>query len=138
MKAFALFATTADVGIEAWGRDHRQLLRNAVRGLNALLFGEPPPSRGRTEGRRFRYRGDSWENVLVNLLTEALDQTYSRQRRIAALRIRRAAKCSLDVELRLAPWPCRPRAEVKSATYHGLKIIRRPGGLKYVKIVLDV
>ena len=137
MKPHEAFSTTADVGIRIRGRDCRELFRQALAGLNELLFGESRAAFAATESHRFEYRGDSCENVLVNLLGEIAFRVYEKRQMVCGLRIGEADRFHLKTELLVIPWPRIPRLEIKSVTYHRLKIVEIEGMLT-AEIVLDI
>jgi len=137
MKTFEVFSTTADVGIRIRGRDYSELYLNAVEGLNELLFGQSGADPGATESHRFEYLGDSCENVLVNLLGEIAFRVYEKRQMVCGLRIGEADRFHLKTELLVIPWPRIPRLEIKSVTYHRLKIVETEGMLT-AEIVLDI
>jgi SHS2 domain-containing protein len=137
MKNHETFATTADVGIRFRGRDFAGLCENAVAGLNALLFGEnsePPAASG---SRRFSFRGDGMENVLVNLLAEVLSLAYQKKQRVVAMACRRADACSLAADFSLAAIAGAPAIDIKAVTYHGLRVVEK-GGMKQAAVIFDV
>jgi len=137
MRNYEIFSTTADTGIRCKGRDFRELYGNALRGLNLLLFGANLRSTSGCDAVPFAFRGDGPENVLVNLLSEALSQVYGERRRLAAAVFRRAGRSAIDVRLLLAPCRRPPRVDIKSVTYHNLRVEER-GGVKRAAIVFDV
>ena len=137
MKPHEVFSTTADVGIRIRGRDCRELYRQALAGLNELLFGRSGAGLVATESRRFEYRGDSCENVLINLLGEIAFRVYEKRQMVCGLRIGEADRFHLKAALRMISWPQTPRLEIKAATYHRLKIVEIDGALT-AEIVLDI
>lgn len=137
MGRYETFSTTADTGIRFSGRGFADLYGNALRALNLLLYGRNP-RRGRGgETIRLRLRGDGPENVLVNLLAAVLDLAYRQGKQVTAAAFRRAGGKALDARLLVAPWRRPPRIEVKSATYHNLRVEERNGVLR-AALVLDV
>jgi SHS2 domain-containing protein len=137
MKNYETFATTADIGIRVCGRDFAGLYRNAVAGLNALLFGtsaQPPTASG---SRRFRFQGDGSENVLVNLLAEVLSLAYQKNRRVVAMEISSADRGSLDANFLLAAIAAAPAVDIKAVTYHQLRVIEKDG-LKKASVLFDI
>jgi len=137
MGRYETFSTTADMGIRFSGRTFAELYGNALRGLNLLLFGRNSrPARG-GEIVPFRFRGDGPENVLVNLLAESLFQVYQKNRRVATAEFGHADRVSLEARLLLAPCPAPPGVEVKSATYHDLRVTEARGILR-AAVVFDV
>jgi SHS2 domain-containing protein len=137
MRSYETFSTTADAGIRFRGRDFRELYGNALRGLNLLLFGANPRRTAGCASAAFSFRGDGPENVLVNLLSEALDQVYGRRRRVAGAVFRRAGGKALEARLLLAPWRRPPRLEIKSVTYHNLRV-RERGGMLRAAVLFDI
>ena len=137
MKNYETFATTADIGIRVCGRDFAGLYRNAVAGLNALLFGtsaQPPMASG---SWRFCFQGDGSENVLVNLLAEVLSLAYQKNRRVVAMEISSADKSSLDANFLLAAIAAAPAVDIKAVTYHQLRVIEKDG-LKKASVLFDI
>jgi len=137
MRNYETFSTTADTGIRFMGRDFRELYGNALRGLNLLLFGANLRSTSGCDSAPFAFRGDGPENVLVNFLSEALAQVYGRQRRVAAAVFRRASRSAIDVRLLLAPCRRPPKVDIKSVTYHNLRVEKKNGVMR-VAIVFDI
>jgi UTP--glucose-1-phosphate uridylyltransferase len=137
MGNYEIFATTADAGIRFKGRDYRGLYENALRGLNLLLFG---PGRCKARGHgtsHFSYRGDGPESVLVNFLAEVLSLVYQEKQQVLSLAFVHADGCRLEAELRLAPCLDEPKLDIKSVTYHNLRVLER-NGMKSAAIVFDI
>ena len=137
MRNYEIFATTADTGIRFKGRDIRELYENALRGLNVLLFCANLRGTAGCAAVPFRFHGDGPENVLVNFLAEVLFLVYQNRKRVAGATFRHAGRSSLEAELHLAPCRRAPRLEVKSVTYHNLRLSEEKG-LKHAAVVLDV
>jgi SHS2 domain-containing protein len=85
----------------------------------------------------FEYRGDSCENVLVNLLTELIFLLYTRNRVVPTLKIRGAGRTFLKAGLVSYLLDQDPRVEIKSVTYHNLKV-KQDGAFKSVSVVFDI
>ncbi len=137
MRGYETFSTTADTGLRVRGRTYRELYGNALRGLNLLLFGRNPRRGAGGECIPFRFRGDGPENVLVNLLSEALLLAYRQERCVAAADFRRAGGSSIDARLRLARCARTPRLEIKAVTYHNLRVAEKNGVLS-AEVVMDI
>lgn len=139
MKTHEVFSTTADVGIRIWGKTYAQLYSNAITGFNALVFGENRLQKFYNNhiAYRFEYRGDSCENVLVNLLTELVFLLYSEHRVSAGIDIKIADRNVFSAELFLQPVSNEPEIEIKSVTYHNLHI-KNTRGIKSAEIVFDI
>lgn len=139
MKAYQFFSTTADVGLKIWGKTYDQLYSNAITGFNALIFGESriPELVDAHILHRFQYRGDSCENVLVNLLSELIFLMYAENKISLGADIQMAGQKMLDADLLLQPASDEPEIEIKSVTYHNLHIINTKG-IKSAEIVFDI
>jgi SHS2 domain-containing protein len=137
MRNYETFSTTADTGIKFRGWDFSELYENALRGLNLLLFGSRRRQEGGEELSHFRYRGDGPENVLVNFLAEVLSQAYQGKKRVVALDFIRADGCRLEARLHLAPCRSMPKVDIKSVTYHNLRVLEK-NGMKSAAVVFDI
>jgi SHS2 domain-containing protein len=141
MKEFEIFYTTADVGIKIRGISYGDLYKNALFGFNELIFGEEFRSQLDTcnyfSCHSFRYRGDSCENVLVNLLSEAIYLLYSEQKIIESMVIEEAGISHLFANFKTRLLKTDPGIEIKSVTYHNLKVIQKKGRLE-TEIIFDI
>ena len=137
MKKYEIFSTTADIGIRFSGRDFGGLYENAVAGLNILLFGKKSKLPAVSGTRRFSYRGDSVENVLVNLLAEVLSLAYQKKQRVTAMACSHADGCSLAADLSLAAIAGQPEIDIKAVTYHQLRV-QEKDGIKKASVVFDI
>ena len=137
MGNYEIFATTADMGIRFKGRDFRGLYENALAGLNLLLFGSRRRKIHGHESAYFSYCGDGPENVLVNFLAEILSLAYQKKKQVVALAFVHADGCRLEARLQLAPCPFEPKVDIKSATYHNLRV-QEHNGMKSAAVVFDV
>ena len=139
MEKFETFSTTADVGVKIQGKGFSGLFISAVKGLNLLLFGDNTGSPANTgpAAYLFEYRGDSAENVLVNLLSEILFLLQNRDKITTGLEIKKIEENYLKAELLLIDSNLLPEMEIKSVTYHNLHI-RDNKGVKYAEIVFDI
>ncbi len=137
MKNYEIFSTTADIGIRFHGRDFANLYRNAVAGLNALLFGTSDVAPEIISSQRFRFQGDSTENVLVNLLAEVLSLAYQERKRVVAMEFSNADNSSLDASFRLAAITAAPAVDIKAVTYHKLRVVEKDGK-KNASVLFDI
>ncbi len=137
MRNYETFSTTADAGIRFRGRNFAELYGNALRGLSLLLFGRNPRRSAGGESVPFRFHGDGPESVLVNLLAAALGLVYREGKQVVAVDFRRANRRFLEARLHLAPCRRPPRLEVKSVTYHNLRVDDKNGVLN-ASVVLDI
>ena len=146
MEYYETFSTTADVGIRIAGRGYEGLLLSAIKGLNLLLFGHQPSPTSTPEAPDapdapdvypFEFHGDSFENVLVNLLSEILFLLQNRMQLTVSLKINEVNETYLNAELLTTPAPEEPEVEIKSVTYHNLKIKRNNDTLA-TDIIFDI
>jgi SHS2 domain-containing protein len=132
---------TADVGFELSAPTLGGLFEEARRGLLMVVF-ERPPEDG-FEEREVRLSAPDRETLLVRWLNELLylaqDAGFVPAR--AEVEVREAGGGhALGGRLTGAPllleeygW----QGEVKSATFHGLEVVRRDGGW-HARVILDV
>ena len=141
MKEFEIFSTTADVGIKIWGLSYGDLYKNALHGFNELIFGKEfkiqLETRSNSSCHSFRYEGDSCENVLVNLLSEAIFLLYSEQKIIESMIIKDAGINHLFANFKTRPLNTDPGIEINSVTYHNLKVIQKKSRLE-TEIIFDI
>ena len=140
MKQFETFSTTADVGIRIQGKGYENFFKNAVKGINLLLFDNKTfaaPGAG-PEDYPFEYKGDGAENLLVNFLSEIVFLVQSRNKITRDIEIKEINENYIKADLLLVPGFIEPDLEIKSVTYHNLKIIDAPGSMKSAEVVFDV
>ena len=132
---------TADVGFRAYAPSLPGLFYQAARALLHVLFLRPP-RRGKST-LTFTVEAEDPETLLVRFLNELLYQIQTRGRVPAGLylHLEKAGEgCRLTARMRYAPFD--PEAygflgEVKSATFHGLKVEKTEAGYA-ASVVLDV
>ena len=139
MMAYEVFSTTADIGIKISGNNNQDLCENGIKGLNSLIFGkEMPDNQAIDSGRHsFIYKGDSFENVLVNLFSEVIFLIYFKNKIIFDIEFREIGEDYLNANLLTTGADILPQIEIKSVTYHNLKI-KKNNGKKSVKIIFDI
>jgi len=135
-----IFSTTADVGLRIRATAIERLYFQAVEGFNRMVFEGldlPTPGDGEGDPVRFRHLGDSCENVLVNLLSELVFYLNSRGEYAADMQIVSAGPMFLEAVLLFVPARVPPILEIKSVTYHNLKVTRK-GGMFQTEIIFDI
>jgi len=137
MIGYETFSTTADVGIRIQGENYEMLYRNAVNGLNLLCFQQNPIPSGPIENIPFRFNGDSGENVLVNLLAEVIFLLQCKGLVTQEITFITADEKNIDALLRMVPLAAEPEIELKSVTYHNLKLFAVKGMI-CAEVVFDV
>ncbi|WP_337844117.1 archease [Thermus sp.] len=131
---------TADVGFELEGESLEALFQAALLGLLGVMFQSPP--KGGKRRRRLRLEAEDLETLLVHFLNELvyLIQTKGFVPGRAVLRIT-PTSTGYALEGTLFGEAFRPemgfQGEVKSATFHGLKVAEE-GGRWRARVILDV
>ncbi len=132
---------TADLGFRVWARTLPGIFYWAARGLVAAMFeGALPPPEGH---RTLRLSADDLETLLVRFLNELIFLVLTRGEVPVAVQLSllpEKGACALVARLGVVPFSRvadRFLGEVKSATFHGLKIERTDAGYR-AQVVLDV
>jgi len=134
------FSTSADIGLEVWGRDLPELFHNAIHGLRFLLFGQKVNRITNFEQKGqihcLQLTAKSYEDLLVKTLEEIL------------FILDHHRKIFIDQDLALDGQKifCRgilidnqwqQLLEIKAVTYHNLQLTVK-GERYYIKIVFDL
>jgi SHS2 domain-containing protein len=138
MQRYETFSTTADVGIRIRGSGCEELLQSAVKGLNLLYFDDPTfSSAGSSSVYPFEFHGDSLENILVNLLSEIVFLLQNENKITIDIKIKEVNETFLNADLLTIPAHKEPNLEIKSVTYHNLKIDRKDNILS-TAVIFDI
>ena len=138
MQKYETFSTTADVGIRIRGSGYEEFLQSAVKGLDLLYFDDHNFSTaGVPAVYPFEFNGDSLENILVNLLSEIVFLLQNENKITIGLKIKEIRETFLNADLLTIPADKQPNLEIKSVTYHNLKINRRNNILS-TEIIFDI
>lgn len=131
---------TSDLSFTAWGSTLEELFAAAAEALLAATLADPASVESRVE-RTISLHEPDLELLLLRFLNELIFQRDARDLllRVASLRVD-AAGARLEGRLSGEPIDRRRHAlvgEVKAATAHGLRVIRREGGFE-ARVTLDV
>ena len=139
MENYETFSTTADVGIRIQGEGYQGLFRSAVKGLNSLYFDEQRKDTVHyTPGSHpFEFHGDSCENLLVNLLSEIIYLLQMENKITINIHVEEASETYVKAGLLTIPCDLEPGMEIKSVTYHNLKV-KDKNGIKSAEVIFDV
>ncbi len=140
MERFVIISTTADVGLKIKGQNQRDFYKSALLGLNALLFDTANikiPGPANPHRYPINFIGDSLENLLVKLLDEILFITYTKKKQVMDMQIKKNSHQLLQADLLLIDPICPPLLEIKSTTYHNLRIENKEGMLSGT-IIFDI
>ena len=137
MDAYETFSTTADVGIRIRGRGYEELFQNALKGLNLLTLGCQPTAAVSPSQYPFEFHGDGPENILVNLLSEILFLQQNQNKITTGITFKEISAAYLKADLLTIPAEGEAELEIKSVTYHNLKINEK-NGLLSTEIIFDI
>jgi SHS2 domain-containing protein len=142
MDEYETFSTTADVGIRIRGSGYAGLFKSAVKALNLLYFDDMVDRIGMrdespVQHHHFNFCGDSIENVLVNFLSEAVYLLQVENKITRGIVVIEAGEDHLKADLLTIPRGLEPGLEIKSVTYHNLKV-NDVEGMKSAEVIFDV
>jgi SHS2 domain-containing protein len=129
---------TADLGIQAWGKDLEAAFASAAHGLASLLSDLPESEQPLT--RRIRIKTGSLSSLLIQFLNEIIYLKETKSffpGKVTRLKIQHN---NLDATLTGAtfdPEIHTPNAQIKAATYHGLEIVEEGDEVR-IKVIFDV
>lgn len=135
---YLLFEHTADLGIEIFGKDVRELMENAVFALFDLMT-DREAVRPETAWD-VAAEGTSWDDLLVNLLREVLYLANGREilfREFSVVHLEEYRLAGRGTGERFDPRRHRMEMEIKAVTYHGLEVVSMESGWKG-RVICDV
>ena len=138
MNRYSIFDHTADLGLEIYGRDERELFSNAAFAIfDAMTDIDDVAIK---EKREVAVEGSDREDLLVNFLREVLSLYNVEGFLIRQFSIVRLDDYHLTGEAKgefFDPGKHSINMEIKAVTYHGVKIGFTPEGLMG-RIICDV
>ena len=138
MSGYRILDHTADLAIEARGRDYPELVLQAALGLLALLLDRADIAP--TDSVAIRAEGPTRERALVRALREMLDLIEDEGRVPVSAALGSGDPTAPELAIGTAPLEtARPHlvADIKAVTYHDLHIREEERGL-VVRIVFDI
>jgi len=132
-EPFEILEHTADVGFRVRGASAAELFENAARAL--VSFTQEDRS-GATE-RVVELRGDDYESLLVNWLSEVLYLVDSGEFRPHRFQVERISPYQLRARMIGEAGPAQWRLIVKAVTYHQIEV-KEEGGRWEATVYLDV
>jgi SHS2 domain-containing protein len=133
---FELLEHQADVGVRAWGKTLEETFEQAAWAVADILGvrGTGPGAR-----RTIRVTGTDAASMLVDFLNELLLLHETEDTGFAAIRVLSATRTELEAQIELVPLvDAREGIPVKAATFHQLRVERRPDGSIEAQVYLDV
>ena len=139
MEKYETFSTTADVGIRIQGNGCEGLFQSAVKGLYLLYFDEQckEPTKRAHSIHPFEFHGDGYENVLVNLLSEIIYLLQVENKITTGITVNHANETYIKADLLTIPCDLEPGMEIKSVTYHNLRV-KDKNGIKSAEVIFDI
>lgn len=137
MKPFNEIDHSGDIGIEVRGADIESLLSNAARGLFGLLARNRV---GRAVSRRVTVRSESYEDLLVDWLSELISCAASHGEVYGDVSVEALGPYFIEATLYGEPVDAVKhdlRFEVKAATYHSLRLEKIREGY-FARVIFDL
>lgn len=138
MKRYEIIDHTADIGIKAYGKDMKELFRNAAYGMFNIvadLDGLKPST-----SLKIKQTAPNYEELLINWLDELIYNFYTKQIIFSEFDIKELDDKHITAEIRgkhIGDKKSRLKAEIKAATFHELEIKKSGDGYE-VQIIFDV
>lgn len=126
---------TADWALRIRGRDLRELLVNAARGMSNLLVPDSARIPSSVEAC-FDIEADDAESLLVNWLSELAYRAEMEGIVFGEFNLHQVSPTYLQAVVRGGPVP-RLQKHIKAVTYHNLEIVETDNGL-LTEVVFDV
>ena len=136
-RSYEEFDYSGDIGIEVWGSDMSDVLKNATMGLFSLMC---QTGVRETVERRIEVSSTSPEDLLVDWLGEVISTGGAHGEIYAAVEIVHVGEWHAEGILRGEPVDAGRhdlRFDVKAATYHGLAVEKREDGY-YGRVIFDL
>ena len=130
--------TTADIALEIWGKDYRELVEEAIKGLIEIMFDV-----GKVEEKEefpVVVTGFDREDVLIAALNEVVFLVDARKMVFKRVEVHEASDTEVRFTLfgeRYDPQRHEIKEEIKAATFHNVEIVEENNQLK-TRIVFDV
>lgn len=137
---YRTFEHTADVGLEARGKNWQALLEQSARGLLATIGALVPDPADRGEVVHVALKAAAREDLLHDWLAEILYQFETRRTTIDRIRFHATDESHVEADVtwrRIDLARTRFHREVKAVTYHDLKIEPWKRGLS-ARVILDI
>ena len=129
-KEYEVLPHTADLQIRVYGKDLKELFRNAVRGMFDSIHPEfDPEFKGREKNRRkIEVESHDLEALLVDFLSEALYLSDVHGEAYLDVEILEMSKTRIKGVLLGTPIIDFGSGEIKAVTHHGLYVKQIDGG----------
>ena len=138
MKRYEQFPHTADIGVRAFGKTHKELFENAAFAMFDIIADLDGLKAGAAEA--VTLNAANYEELLVSWLDELLYRFYTKQELYFKFKIDSLSDTALNATVTGRPIAAnrnRLKTEIKAATYHDLNIKKSPAGYS-VEVIFDV
>ncbi len=130
--------TTADIGVEAWGKDLKELFEETARGLLSLMA-DTEKVRVK-EQIEWETEGIDAEDTLISMLNDIIYLHETKRMVFKDVQVKEIDEKRVRFALkgeRIDPERHTLNTEVKAATYHNIRIERKEDGFK-TRVIFDL
>jgi SHS2 domain-containing protein len=135
MNKYKVIDHPSDTGIEAFGKDQKELFENAAYGMMEIMFGNPD-NKILSEAYNVKVSADNLESLMIAWLSELLYIVDSKKVSLWALEINKLTDKELEAKV-LGGKINKVAAFIKAATYNQLEIKKEKNAWK-ARIIFDV
>ena len=127
---------TADVRMEVWGKDLKELFRSALKGMTQIL--DPQPEReGKIVQRKLDLVAPDLTALLVDFLSEVLFLMHTYHEAYPEIRFTTLTPTQLKAQLKGFASKAFAR-DIKAVTYHEARVVKDPRGFWRTFLVFDL
>lgn len=138
MEPYTFFEHTADIGVEAYGRDLPELFENAALAMAEIIC--DPKTVEPLETKKVEVEAEDKESLLVGWLNEIIYLIEAENLLFSRFEVRSLNDNELRAEVTGEPIGEEKheiKTEIKAATYHELKIDRQGSGW-LARVIFDI
>jgi len=141
MKEFEILEHTADIGIEAYGKNKREVFINVAKGMFKIIAGENKNLKENFYDK-IKLEADNLEGLLFAWLNELLYIGETKLVILDKFEIKDLSNNRIVAEvkgMKINRLGCKIEKEIKAATYHRLEIKKdKESGLWRAQIIFDI
>ncbi len=138
MMGYKIIDTTADIGIEVWGENFKELLEESVRGMVSIMYDLQKINGNKS--LNIEIEGFDKEDLLISLLNEIIYLRDAKKFLVKDIEIKDLSENRLSAILYgdiFDPQIHEILEDIKAATYHNIEI-KKENGLIKSQIIFDV
>jgi len=141
MKKFEIIEHTADIGIEAFGKDKREVFINVAKGMFEIIAGKNVNSKD-DFSCKININAENLENLLIAWLNELLYLSEVMLVIFNKFKIEELSDSHIHGEIegiKINPEVHKIKKEIKAVTYHNLEFKKdRKSGLWRARVIFDI